>query len=186
MKAQWTIPAAGKLVLAMTATMAFSVAIGGCAKSTPAVQAPLAPPREAPSAPPPPPPVEKPAAEAAASTKSEAPAVDNSSAASIYFDFDSAELTEAAMATLQKWAEDLKGPGKKALRIEGNCDERGTAEYNLALGAHRAEAARRYLGRLGVPAKRVSTVSYGSERPTAQGHDESAWSQNRRDDFQVR
>ena len=101
----------------------------------------------------------------------------------IYFDFDSYLLRDDARPELQKVAQEAKKA--KAVRIEGNCDERGTTEYNLALGDARARAAATYLGRLGVPKKELSTISYGSERPKVMGHSESAWSKNRRDDFKI-
>ena len=101
----------------------------------------------------------------------------------IYFDFDSALLRNDARPELQKVAQEAKRA--KAIRIEGNCDERGTTEFNLALGDARARSAATYLERLGVRKNKISTVSYGSERPKVSGHDESAWSQNRRDDFRI-
>ena len=101
----------------------------------------------------------------------------------IYFDFDSALLRTDARPELQKVAQEAKRA--KAIRIEGNCDERGTTEFNLALGDARARSAATYLERLGVRKNKISTVSYGSERPKVSGHDESAWSQNRRDDFRI-
>ena len=101
----------------------------------------------------------------------------------IYFNFDSALLRNDARPELQKVAQEAKKA--KAIRIEGNCDERGTTEYNLVLGDARARSAATYLERLGVRKNKISTVSYGSERPKVQGHDESAWSQNRRDDFRI-
>ena len=101
----------------------------------------------------------------------------------IFFDFDSALLRNDARPELQKVAQEAKKA--KAVRIEGNCDERGTTEYNLALGDARARSAATYLERLGVRKNKVSTISYGSERPKVPGHDESAWSQNRRDDFRI-
>ncbi len=101
----------------------------------------------------------------------------------IYFDFDSALLRNDARPELQKVAQEAKRA--KAIRIEGNCDERGTTEFNLALGDARARSAATYLERLGVRKNKIATVSYGSERPKVPGHDESAWSQNRRDDFRI-
>ena len=101
----------------------------------------------------------------------------------IYFDFDSALLRTDARPELQKVAQEAKRA--KAIRIEGNCDERGTTEFNLALGDARARSAATYLERLGVRKNKIATVSYGSERPKVPGHDESAWSQNRRDDFRI-
>jgi peptidoglycan-associated lipoprotein len=103
----------------------------------------------------------------------------------IYFNFDSADLSKEARDTLARNAGVLTRtlyPEIK-VRIEGNCDERGSAEYNLALGERRANAAAKYLTTLGVKQNRISTVSYGKERPAAQGNDETAWSKNRRDEF---
>jgi peptidoglycan-associated lipoprotein len=71
------------------------------------------------------------------------------------------------------------------IRIEGNCDERGTVEYNLALGEKRANAALDYLVKMGIDPSRISTVSYGKERPMDPGHTEAAWAKNRRDDFVI-
>jgi peptidoglycan-associated lipoprotein len=107
-----------------------------------------------------------------------------SGANAIYFAFDSALIRDDARTALQKIGTQL-AHAKKAIRIEGNCDERGTTEYNLALGDRRAREAKKYLERLGVPERRISVVSYGSERPKDPGHDESAWAKNRRDDFRV-
>jgi peptidoglycan-associated lipoprotein len=104
---------------------------------------------------------------------------------SIYFDFNSRLLREEARPTLAKIAEVAKKKNA-AVHIEGNCDERGTTEYNLALGEERARAAQKYLEQLGVPGHKVHIVSYGAERPKASGHDESAWAQNRRGDIRVK
>ena len=101
----------------------------------------------------------------------------------IYFDFDSYLLRNDARPELQQVAQEARKA--KAIRIEGNCDERGTTEYNLALGDARARSAATYLDRLGVRKNKIATVSYGNERPKVPGHDESAWSQNRRDDFRI-
>jgi peptidoglycan-associated lipoprotein len=104
-------------------------------------------------------------------------------AASIYFDFDSAELAEPTRAALQVFFDLARQGYDQAIRIEGNCDERGSREYNLALGQRRADAAKKYLTDLGLPANRVTTISFGKERPRASGHDEDAWRENRRDDL---
>jgi peptidoglycan-associated lipoprotein len=101
---------------------------------------------------------------------------------SIYFNFDSALLD--SRSTLQEVSKQLTR-NQKTVRIEGNCDERGTTEYNIALGEKRARAAKQYLERLGIHGRRISVVSYGSERPKDPGHDEAAWSKNRRDDFRI-
>ena len=102
---------------------------------------------------------------------------------SVYFDFDSAELSPETRATLQTFFDVARQRPDQDLRIEGNCDERGTREYNLALGQKRADAAKSYLVNLGLDASRITTISYGKERPRALGDDEAAWRQNRRDDL---
>ncbi len=104
----------------------------------------------------------------------------------IYFDFDKYNLRDDARRTLERNAEILKENPDVKIVIEGHCDERGTNEYNLALGENRANAARDYLIRLGIDGSRISTISYGEERPVALGHDEAAWSQNRRGVFSAR
>ncbi|HWI41876.1 MAG TPA: OmpA family protein [Verrucomicrobiae bacterium] len=103
----------------------------------------------------------------------------------IHFDFDSAVLSEEARQALQANAERLR-ERPATLVIAGHCDERGSDEYNLALGEKRARAAMEYLLALGVPEERVSFVSYGEEMPLDPGHDEDAWAKNRRDEFELR
>ena len=103
----------------------------------------------------------------------------------IYFNFDSADLSEASRSALSKNAELLAKQPSVKLRIEGNCDERGSDEYNLALGERRAKAARDYLVNLGVQPDRLSVISYGEEKPADPGHDEAAWTKNRRDEFVI-
>lgn len=103
----------------------------------------------------------------------------------IYFNFDSSDLSESARSTLTKNAALLAKDTTAKIRIEGNCDERGSAEYNLALGERRAKSAQQYLTNLGIKAERLSTVSYGEEKPAVQGNDEESWSKNRRDEFVV-
>lgn len=103
----------------------------------------------------------------------------------INFAFDSYKLDSKAKDILNANAEWLKtNPGTKA-QVEGHCDERGTNEYNMALGAHRARAAQDYLKGAGIEASRLSTVSYGEEMPLDPGHNEAAWAKNRRDHFNV-
>jgi len=102
--------------------------------------------------------------------------------APVLFDYDSARIRPSEESKLEAVAAYLKAnPGK--LVIEGHCDERGTAEYNRALGERRALAARDELVKLGIDASRISTISYGSERPADPGHDEAAWAKNRRCEF---
>lgn len=103
----------------------------------------------------------------------------------IYFNFDSADLSEAARATLKSNADWLKSNPSARLQIEGHCDERGAAEYNMALGAKRAQAARDYLATLGIATDRMSIVSYGEEIPVCKEQNESCWAKNRRARFVV-
>ena len=103
----------------------------------------------------------------------------------IYFNFNSAALSEEARNTLVKNADSIKKVGKATIRVEGNCDERGSDDYNLALGEQRAKEAVKYLVNLGIPATRFTVISYGKEKPAASGHDEASWVKNRRDEFIV-
>ena len=98
----------------------------------------------------------------------------------VFFETDSSELTDQARATLDKQAQWLNNYNRYAFTIEGHADERGTREYNIALGARRAETVRQYLNSRGVSAQRMRTISYGKERPVALCNDISCWSQNRR------
>ena len=103
----------------------------------------------------------------------------------IFFDFDKSDLKPDSQDTLQKLAAWMTTYPNVTITIEGHADERGTREYNLALGERRASAAQDYLVALGVNAGRLSTVSYGKERPAVLGSNEEAWAQNRRDVFVV-
>ena len=101
----------------------------------------------------------------------------------VYFDFDSSTIQSDQVERIETNADFMKqNPGVK-VRIEGNCDPRGTKEYNLALGERRAQSAMKYLVNLGVDESRLSTVSWGEEKLLLYGHDEISWAQNRRDDF---
>jgi peptidoglycan-associated lipoprotein len=104
----------------------------------------------------------------------------------VYFDYNSSLLAGSARSVLQRLAAQLKSNRRAELRIEGNCDERGTDEYNLALGEHRAISAKRYLRDLGVKPARIKTVSYGKEKPLCVEHDEACWAKNRRDGLLVK
>jgi peptidoglycan-associated lipoprotein len=103
----------------------------------------------------------------------------------VYFEFDKSNLTAESRASLEHNAAVLKEHSDIRVLIEGHCDERGTIEYNLALGERRALAARNYLINLGIDPDRLATISYGEERPADLGHDEEAWGKNRRDDFRA-
>jgi OmpA-OmpF porin, OOP family len=103
----------------------------------------------------------------------------------IYFDFDKYNIKTGFRETMKKNADWLKANGNYNIRIEGNCDERGTNEYNMALGQRRADAAAKALMTMGIGKDRISTVSYGEEKPLCMEHNEDCWSKNRRDDFVV-
>lgn len=123
----------------------------------------------------------------AKSTASQAPSIvpgsqadlDQSAGDRVYFAYDQYALTEQARDTLSKQAAWLQKYPAVRIVIAGNCDERGTREYNLALGGRRAQAARAYLESRGIASGRMTTVSYGKERPIDNGRDEAAWSRNR-------
>jgi peptidoglycan-associated lipoprotein len=101
----------------------------------------------------------------------------------VYFDFDTATLDDKAQDVLKTKAEWLQDNPDAKIIIEGNCDERGTEAYNLALGERRAESAKTFLVNLGIAPSRITTISYGEEKPVDPGHNEAAWAKNRRDAF---
>lgn len=103
----------------------------------------------------------------------------------VFFDFDAYTLSPAARETLAKNAELLKNQKGAKVQIEGHCDELGSDEYNLALGEKRAKAAQQYLVGMGIDSSRLSTISYGKEKPADPGHDEAARAKNRRDEFVI-
>ena len=164
------------------------IGLWGCPKkadvsSAPEQQAPVAAetaqPAEAPAA----------AGEAAAAASEpgpqEAAAAAESGLQSIYFDFDRSFIRDDAKEALRANADWLKANPQAKIRIEGNCDERGTVEYNQALGQRRAQSAKKYLADLGISSRRISLISYGKEKPTCASSTEDCWQQNRRDDFVV-
>jgi peptidoglycan-associated lipoprotein len=169
----------------LTVTLAaglLAVFAAGCAKK--AVEAPPVPPPAPPvvqTEPTPAAPVETPTPAPVAAAK-----VTASDFTDVFFDLDSYALRDDARTALGQAARLLRDNPGVNLVIEGHCDERGTVEYNQALGEKRANAARDYLANAGVQAARLQTVSYGKERPFAEGHDESAWAQNRRAHFVLR
>ena len=180
----------------LTALVVVSLALGGCAPKKPPVARPLPPPPpttpEAPPPPAPPAPVAErpvvtppPVAEDPMASRSIDDLNRDSPMRIIYFGYDTAELSAEARAALDANAAVLKKYPAWTVTIEGHCDERGTAEYNLALGERRAAAAQAYLVALGIPASRVKTVSYGKEFPFDPGHDEAAWAKNRRAHFVI-
>jgi peptidoglycan-associated lipoprotein len=167
-----------KPLIRWTAILSLAVVAGiatGCAKK--AAEAPPTPPPAPPQAetPPTPPPTPPPPAPEPERVSLEFQAA--------FFDFDSYSLRDDARAALDNDARMLRDNMSAAVTIEGHCDERGTVEYNQALGERRAQAARDYLVSAGISAGRIHIISYGKERPFADGHDESAWQQNRRAHF---
>ena len=103
----------------------------------------------------------------------------------VYFAFNSSSLSDSTKDALMQNADILKEKSNLIVEIEGHADERGGREYNLALGENRANETKKYLISLGVPAERMTTISYGKEQPIAFGHDESSWSKNRRSNFVI-
>jgi peptidoglycan-associated lipoprotein len=103
----------------------------------------------------------------------------------VYFEYDKSSIKSSEQPKLDQVAEYLKSHPEAAVKVEGNCDERGTEEYNRSLGERRALAAREYLVRLGIDPARIDTISYGKDRPLSPEHNESGFSKNRRDDFVV-
>ena len=103
----------------------------------------------------------------------------------IHFDFDKSRIRLEDTAMLDQKVAILQANPELKIRVAGHCDERGSDEYNLALGNRRAQAAKQYLVSHGIDAGRIETQSWGEEKPLVQGHDESAWSQNRRDEFEI-
>jgi len=166
--------------IALAALAALFALVSGCApKRAPAP--PPAPPaaHETPApTPPPAPPQETPPAPTPQQLSS-------SDLQPAFFDFDSYALRDDARTALDHDAKLLRDNADAKLTVEGHCDERGTAEYNQALGERRAQAARDYLVNAGIDASRLKVVSYGKERPFDPGHDESAWSKNRRAHFVI-
>jgi peptidoglycan-associated lipoprotein len=174
--------------------LAALVGVSACGKKKPAPPAPTPPPQaEAPkTTPPPPPPPPAPPRE----TPPPAPTEDELFArkslddlnrekplADAYFDLDSSQIRSDAQPILQKDGDWLKRWTSTKVTVEGHCDSRGSAEYNLALGERRAAAVRDYLVNLGVPASRIQVVSKGKEQPVCSEENESCWQQNRRGHF---
>jgi peptidoglycan-associated lipoprotein len=181
------------IVLVLLVTMV----VAACNKSKPPVARPMPPPVTDPNAggPPPPPeppkPVSEPVivppmpAEDAIGSKSLDDLNRDSPLRPLFFVLDSSDVSAEGQQVLQANAAVLKKYPGMQVTIEGHCDERGTAEYNLALGERRALSAKNYLVSLGIPADRVKTVSYGKEFPFDAGHDDAAWQNNRRAHFVI-
>ena len=153
----------------------------GCAKEEPPPPTTEPPPR--PVAPPPPPPAPTPTPPPGPSISQQA--FQEFQNQDISFDFDKYDLRTDARTVLDRKASFLNQNSSVRVQIEGHCDERGTNEYNLALGERRANAAKQYLTTAGISAARLSTISYGEERPLDPGHNEAAWARNRRAHFVI-
>ena len=174
----------------MTVIVLSVFVLWGCPKKSEVTSAPVAQKEEAAQ-----PAKEAPKAEAAKEEAKPAPAMkeevkEQAPAAAagpqpIYFDFDKSFIRDDAKAVMKANAEWLKANPKSKIRIEGNCDERGTKEYNQALGQRRATSAKKYLTDMGISAKRISLISYGKEKLICTEHSEECWQKNRRDDFIV-
>lgn len=173
----------------LLALLALIVLIPACSKDAPPAPAPVPVPPAAPA----PEPDEVPPPEASEWEVAEAAEEESFLSAdqinarqllrTIHFDFDSAEIRGDQRATLQANADWLREHSNVRILIEGHCDERGTRDYNQALGDQRAQAASAYLTSLGISAQRIETISYGEENPIAMGEGEQFWSQNRRSEF---
>jgi peptidoglycan-associated lipoprotein len=170
-------------------SLVLAVAAAGCHKKVPppAPAPPPPPPPAAPVTPPPPPPPPAPAPTPAPRPLTEAEIFANRTLEDVsrdlddvYFDLDKSEIREDAKSHLQKNADWMKKWTSTQVSIEGHCDSRGSAEYNLALGSRRANAVKEYLTNLGVPAGRLTVVSKGKEQPVCSQEAESCWQQNRR------
>ena len=187
---------AARSIATLVASAALVTAVA-CGKKTPPVARPAPPPPTTTTATPPGPPAPPEPAREPVSVPAEPVRDDAISSASlddlnknsplkpVYFELDSSELTAANQKVLDDNAALLKRYPSWAVTVEGHCDERGTAEYNLALGERRAIAARAYLVSLGIAADRLRTVSYGKEFPFDPGHDETAFAKNRRAHFVI-
>src|SRR6266581_2901774 len=147
--------------------MGAALVAGACGKKTPATVAPVA------------------NADSLAALGRNTEEVKSMVAAMIHFDYDKANIRSEDAGTLDQKVAILQANPELKIRVGGHCDERGSDEYNLALGNRRAQAAKQYLVSHGIDAGRIETQSWGEEKPLAQGHDEAAWSQNRRDEFEV-
>jgi len=162
--------------LLLTSMICLIALLSACAKPAVMDAEPVAAPVEAPAA-------AETAASVAEATSVTMTTLSGSQLESVYFDFDSHTLSAAARQTLERNAALLNQTADLVIVVGGHCDERGSDEYNLALGEQRANAVKSHLSTLGVSAGRMKTISYGEERPAVIGTDEAAWSQNRRAAF---
>jgi peptidoglycan-associated lipoprotein len=171
------------MVLLSLVVMLGLLALYGCPKKAEVSSAPEEQPKAVEKAPEAPKVEEAPAAPAAEAAKPEAAAKMEAGLQPIHFDFDKSFIRDDAKPTMKANAAYLKANPKVKIKIEGNCDERGTIEYNQALGQRRAQSAKKYLTDMGIKASRISLISYGKEKPICNEHTEECWQKNRRDDF---
>jgi peptidoglycan-associated lipoprotein len=177
-----------KIRLALTCATALAVAalLASCGTTKPAATAPEQPAAQpAPQSATPP---AKPSAVAPAVSKMH-PLDDPSSALSkrsVYYEFDKSDVASEYRALVEAHARYLRDNPNARVTVEGNCDERGSREYNVALGQRRAESVKKIMTLLGVREAQIESVSFGKEKPRSQGHDEKAWAENRRSDFAYR
>ena len=184
--------------IAFLAVTAAVLALSACGGNPPPASRPAPPPPPPPTAPPPPPPITPmpipdpvpiPAEPVEAADSLETRSLDELNRESplvpVFYAYDSSEIGPDAQRDLQRNADLLRQYASWVITIEGHCDERGTAEYNLALGERRALSSRDYLVTLGIPGDRLRTVSYGKEFPFDQGQNEEAWQRNRRAHFVI-
>lgn len=173
-------------VLVVLAFVGVSLSMMSCAKKQVAVVEPAkVEPKPAPVPPPPAPEPAKPALEDVDKAQKLRAEIQAFESTHIYFDFDKSDIKPEAKAVLEKKAAWLRGNPEYKVRIEGHCDERGTNEYNLALGDRRAKSTMKYLNALGLSTARMSTISYGEERPVCLEKNEACWSRNRRAEFKL-
>lgn len=176
-------PLSSKSLRAIVAPLLIGVAlITGCAKKPVATPEPAPTPPQAETPVPPPAPTSTPPSESITVPSG----VRSEDFSPVFFDYDAYNLRTDAKAALDKNAKLLRDNASAAITIEGHCDDRGTVEYNQALGERRAQAARDYLAAAGIASSRMNVISYGKERPFATGQDEASWQQNRRAHFVVR
>jgi peptidoglycan-associated lipoprotein len=170
-------------IIALSLAVALAATGAGCAKK-PAKTEPVPPASTTPTPAPTPPPTPAPAPTPAPEPPK--PAVTAGDLQVIHFGYDSFQLDDAARSALDSNAKLLRDNPDLSVSVDGHCDERGTVEYNQALGQKRAEAVQQYLSDQGIPSTRFRVISYGKERPVDEGHDESAWARNRRVEFTPR
>ena len=161
------------LIIGLIAIMVMAYGCGG-KKQAPPVEQPT--PVDTTPPPPPPPPPQEPAT----------PKIMESDFMIVYFDYDKSNIRTDQRLALDKNAEIMKGNPDINIEVEGHCDERGTVEYNIALGDRRAQSVKKYLIDLGISADRIKTISYGKERPAVPGTGDEVWSKNRRAAFRIR